>query len=335
MRFWHLLAILVTALISGCASLHQTDLQVYKRVSGETLEKWVSVQEAALLHWPYAWSAVAAYQDADDPKRKLLDTSQCPEPHSFLSAQGWILWDSLPLLRNNEAKLTASMQDAAKRMRDAHLRAEVWSNKDRKEVIVAFGGTAATSWEDWKSNMHWVLGPLGVRDEYDVVTDTFLPAFLMEFKKRSESSDFAWLKTARLVPTGHSLGGGLAQRFTYSAWFESQLPRPTEVFLFDPSPVSGKRSTKEFVQHSQHDHPFKGLKIYRIYKRGEILASVRSLLHFGNPNPDGNEQGQNWIDIRYKDNWTWRTLLPSGSVHAHGMYDLACFMKQHLPPSMQ
>ena len=41
-------------------------------------------------------------------------------------------------------------------------------------------------------------------------------------------------------------------------------------------------------------------------------------------------QGQHWIDIRYRDKWSWRTLLPSGSVHAHGMYDLACFMKSKM-----
>ena len=215
-------------------------------------------------------------------------------------------------------------------MRNTHLRVEVWSNASRREVIVAFGGTAASSWEDWKANLHWFLEPIGVRDEYDVVTDTFFPAFVAEFNRRLKLPGWEWLRTARLVPTGHSLGGGLAQTFTYSAWWDNDLPRPLEVFAFDPTPVSAKRSTPAFKKHTAESFPYRGLKIYRIYNRGEILASLRSLLHFGNPNPDMNEQGQNWIDIRYKENWNWGVVLPTGAVHAHGMHALACFMAQNL-----
>jgi hypothetical protein len=61
--------------------------------------------------------------------------------------------------------------------------------------------------------------------------------------------------------------------------------------------------------------------------RGETLASLRSLLQLGNPSNE-RAQGLTWIDIRYRDGWTWRTLLPAGSAHAHGLYNLACFMKK-------
>jgi hypothetical protein len=99
----------------------------------------------------------------------------------------------------------------------------------------------------------------------------------------------------------------------------------TIVYGFDPSPVSGKRGVPYFQETA------KGLTIYRIYNRGESLAGVRSLLKWGNPGDKRND-GQTWIDVRYRSNWSWRTLLPSGTVKAHGMVDLACFMKAHRRP---
>jgi lipase (class 3) len=322
--------LLVFAVVaSGCSGLGQDKNQVFLRRSGGTLKEWKTIEQASEIHLPYAWAAVAAYQDSDDCHRSPLDVSVCPEPHAFLSGQGWVLWETLPLLRPRD-ELPDELKETAETMRGAHLRVEVWSNESRREVIVAFGGTAVSSWEDWKTNLHWFLEPFGVRDEYDVVVDTFFPAFVGEFKKRLSSPGWHWLRTARLVPTGHSLGGGLAQTFAYSAWWETDLPRPLEVYAFDPTPVSAKRSTPAFNKHAAESFPYRGLKIYRIYNRGEILATVRSLLHFGNTDPDNNEQGQNWIDIRYMDDWNWGVVFPTGAVHAHGMHALACFMAQNL-----
>lgn len=309
--------------LSGCVSFGQEEIEVYKRESGERLKPWVSVQEAALLHWPYAWSAVAAYQDSDDPKRKPLNTTpECPEPHDFLSKQGWTRWDKLPSLR----KVEGEPQPASDQMRSVHLRSEVWSSAKDNKVIVAFGGTAAASLEDWKANMRWFLAPFNSPDAYEVLTDVFVPQFVMEYERKSKEPGGEWLRTAQVVATGHSLGGGLAQRFAYSIKRGHDVPGVTEVYAFDPSPVSGKRSVPDFEKQAS------GLIINRIYNRGETLASVRSILQLANKK-NARNQGQTWVDIRYKSHWTWRTLLPSGSVHAHGMYDLACFMKQHLPPS--
>jgi len=300
--------------------MEQTEDQVYKRESGDKLRFWLPTREASQKHWPYAWAAAAAYQDKDDPKRKKLPvTLECPEPHDFMFQQGWTLWTELPLLQERSGEL----QPAAKLMRDKHLRVEVWSSEKDQKVIVAFGGTAASSSEDWKSNLRWFLAPFSSHDAYDAVTDVFVPEFIKAFKKKSGEQGWQWLKTAQVVATGHSLGGGLAQRFAYSLGPDQGIPYVHEVYAFDPSPVSGKRSTPG------HEKVAKGLTIFRIYNRGEALASMRSILQLTNQNNAG-EQGQTWIDIRYRDGWTWRTLLPSGSVHAHGMYSLACFMKKHL-----
>jgi len=311
------------AILSGCASIDQKQSDVYRREAGGKLKPWKTVREASAIHWPYAWSAVASYQDSDDPKRKPLETSPtCPEPHAFLIQRSWVQWTELPSLKPRAGEDYA---DAAQAMRDVHLRAEVWSNATTRQVVVAFGGTAGSSLEDWKANLRWVRF-FGAKDEYTVLTDTFVPTFVHEYLRRESEPEWAWLKEARIISTGHSLGGGLSQRFAYSLKASSGIPTVKEVYAFDPSPVSGKRSSPDFAEQA-HD-----LTIYRIYNRGEILASVRSLVHFGNPG-DRRNQGQTWVDIRYRDNWTWKTLLPSGSVHAHGMYDLARFMAKNLPPA--
>ena len=312
------------AILSGCASMDQKQSDVYRREAGGKLEPWKTVREASEIHWPYAWSAVASYQDSDDPKRKPLETSStCPEPHAFLTQRGWVQWMELPSLKPRAGEAYA---DAAQAMRDVHLRAEVWSNATTRQVVVAFGGTAGSSWDDWKANLRWVLALFDPKDEYTVLTDTFVPTFVHEYQRRESEPEWAWLKDARIISTGHSLGGGLSQRFAYSLPAKSGIPTVKEVYAFDPSPVSGKRNSPDFTEQAQ------GLTIYSIYNRGEILASLRSLVHFGNPGNRRN-QGQTWVDIRYRDNWTWKTLLPSGSVHAHGMYDLARFMAKNLPPA--
>jgi hypothetical protein len=318
-------ALAAAGLASGCASWEQPDDEVWRRPSGAKLQPWRGIGEASALFLPYAWASVAAYQDNDDPQRNPLQVSPaCPEPHAYLRAQGWVLWETLPLLARMDSE-RAEYRDAGQRMRLAHLRAEVWAHAQRQEVIVAFGGTAASSWQDWKSNLHWLGQFAGTQDEYAVLSEVFAPIFIEEYLRRRDREGETWLKGARVLATGHSLGGGLAQRFAYTSWFRTEVPRATTVFAFDPSPVSGKRSTPGFVEDGL---AYKGLEINRIYNRGEILAGVRSLLSWGNPNPDLNENGQVWIDYRYRDGWTWRTVLLPGSIHAHAMYELACFMKE-------
>jgi Lipase (class 3) len=323
-------------LLSACASLHQPDDEVWRRTSGEKLEYWKDVPVAATEHWPYAWASAAAYQYADESAQhdgKLAPDCPNDEPHALLMREGWSLWEGLPLLRQRSTEMP-DYRSQALAIQNAHLRVEVWGNRERKEVVVAFGGTVASRWPDWKSNLHWLLGPFGAEDEYDAITRAFVPIFKLEYARLRALPDTAWLSDpdTKVIATGHSLGGGLAQRFAYEIWFnDNSIPFGKKVYTFDPSPVTGKRSSSSFREHGSETKPFKGLQIHRIYNRGEILASVRSILHWGNPDPDGNEEGQTWLDYRYMDEWNPATSLPIGAIHAHGMQGLACFMKRKLP----
>ena len=313
-------SLILLAACAGCASFSQKQDQVYKRESGESLKFWKGVGEASSIHLPYAWAAVAAYQDSDDPARKpIVLQDNCPEPHRFLHDHGWKPWNTLPLLRKNDIQFDPE-SDAARKMKAVHLRVEVWANRDREEVIVAFGGTAATSLQDWKSNFRWLMKFFDDEDAYTVTEKYFVPAFDAEYENRSRKPENSWLKQAKIVAVGHSLGGGLAQKFAYSLSPKTGMAGVKTVYAFDPSPVSGKLSTEDYKKNAE------GLTIYRIYNRGEILASVRSILQWADPKT--KFEGQVWIDMRYKDGWTWRTVLPSGSVRAHGMYNLACFIKE-------
>src|SRR5262245_6567676 len=186
----------------GSASWNQPESEVYLRESGEVLKPWKSLKEASNIHWPYAWASVAAYQDADDPKRKPLKTSvSCPEPHRFLLERGWVQWTRLPSLKDRPGE---DYSVAAQEMRSVHLRAEVWSDASTKQVVVAFGGTAASSLEDWKANFRWALALFSAsKDEYTVLTDSFIPTFTAEYRRQGEQPGWEWLKEAQIVSTGH------------------------------------------------------------------------------------------------------------------------------------
>ena len=302
----------LVAWLAGCAGLSQTEDEVFLRETGGTLHAWLTRQDASSRHWPYAWASVAAYQDKDDPKRHRLDTKNCPDPNSLLVAQKWELWKDLPQL---EPKQTST--DAGE-MYDVHLRAQVWANKEQGLVIVAFGGTAFTSWEDWKSNMRWLIDPFtDPKDAYSVLSKNFIPLFVDMYKEKRRAPGGEWLATAEVVAAGHSLGGGLAQRFAYALKADEGVPVVKTVYAFNPSPVSGKRGVPSWEENA------KGLTIYRIYNRGEFLATVRSMLSWA----AGDGDGQTWLDIRYLDNWKWTSAV-TGTVHAHQMFMLACFMKE-------
>ncbi|WP_158932957.1 lipase family protein [Acidisphaera sp. S103] len=183
-------------------------------------------------------------------------TSRIPDADAQLKDIGWIPWTGFP---------NKTLQD---RMIEQHLRAEVWEQKDRTLIVVAFGGTVFTSGSDWIANLRWFIPKRN--DEYTQIVGLFGPDFVKEFRSRVNNPEMAYLKDAKIYSTGHSLGGGLAQQFAYA--LPKGIQRVSKVYAFDPSPVTGFYSVDCATRQTNRD----GLQITRIYERGEILAILRS-----------------------------------------------------------
>jgi hypothetical protein len=223
----------------------------------------------AVKDWEFAWLSESAYGKTAEAKKARAKVAKsatgCPDSADILSAAGWNRWDNFP-------------DDGLKaRIVKSHLRVEVWSKNDPPSVAVAFGGTVFSSERDWLSNLRWFI-PFR-KDEYTEIVGVFGPAFIQKYSELANMTEWDYLAHATLYSTGHSLGGGLAQQFAYSLPTDNQVPRVTQVYAFDPSPVTGFYSVKPKTRNFNR----KTLAIDRIYERGEILAMLRSLTSFISP----------------------------------------------------
>jgi hypothetical protein len=219
-------------------------------------------------HWEFAWLSVAAYLQTPSGQTHIQNVlaktaapigALSPDPLPPLTAAGWTEWKTFP----GNALLA--------KIKQSHLRVQVWERHEPPAVAVTFGGTVFNNDADWRANLRWFL-PGRTGDEYTEVVQTFAPAFDVEFKRRAQSMDRERLSRLEIYSTGHSLGGGLAQQFSYSLPLDC-LKRVKQVYAFDASPVTGFFS----VAQGLRDANKKGLLIDRIYERGEILALLRSL----------------------------------------------------------
>lgn len=125
----------------------------------------------------------------------------------------------------------------------------MWENKEKSAVAVAFGGTVFTSGKDWTSNFRWFIP--WHKDEYSMIVSGFGPDFVRALATRIDTGDANNRKHVKLYATGHSLGGGLAEQFAYALPPAPGVPKVSEVYAFDPSPVTGfysvDRATRIFT----------------------------------------------------------------------------------------
>jgi hypothetical protein len=250
-------------------ALGQTASQVVVREAGERfLRAPQTIVPFAKLHWQFAWLSVAAYLQTPGGQKHIRQTmtetdpevgAVPPDPSPPLTAAGWTQWKTFP------------GDELLEKIKNSHLRVQVWEREEPPAVAVTFGGTVFNNDADWRANLRWFL-PGRKGDEYTEVVQTFAPAFDVEFKRRARDMDIGRLSKLEIYSTGHSLGGGLAQQFSYSLPLDC-IKRVKQVYAFDPSPVTGFFS----VAQALRDANKKGLLIDRIYERGEILALLRSL----------------------------------------------------------
>jgi pimeloyl-ACP methyl ester carboxylesterase len=203
------------------------------------------------------------------------------------------MWEDFP---------SAGLRETA---RDVGLYMEVWEKDTSPPVVaVVFRGTEFTSWGDWRSNLRWFAWlarfiPL-YKDQYSIVAQEAGKEVLENLKKRIENGRDRY-KDVRIITTGHSLGGGLAQHLAYSlpsieSSDGSVLPRVSNVYAFDPSPVTGWFSVKSDLRSVN----VKGLKIDRIFEHGEILAYLRLIMSYVNP-PTANDPAIREIRYNFVD----------------------------------
>src|SRR5258708_2580860 len=126
----------------------------------------------AKQHWEFAWLSVAAYQKTR-AGQKLAERMKAvsatstgplmPDPERALAEAGWKQWDKFP----DDGLL--------KKIKDSHLRVEVWERTEPPVLAVTFGGTVFNNDADWRANLRWFIP--GKRDEYTDVVQIFAPAF--------------------------------------------------------------------------------------------------------------------------------------------------------------
>lgn len=170
---------------------------------------------------------------------------------------------------------------------------EAWDNRSLKKVALVFRGTS--DWKDWWSNARFVTRylPLGW-DQYPLVRDRI--DGLVERGLRR-------LPDATIVTVGHSLGGGLAQQAAYAH------PAIKSVVAFDPSPLTGFRDIPE----PERARNSSGIKIERVYEKGEILAYLRGPL-------------RKWVPLSFQDPSIVEVrfdIAKGRAVQEHSMHDLA------------
>jgi hypothetical protein len=263
--------------LCSCQSWFQTSDQALVREPGNrTYSAPLPAGKEALQHWEYALLAQVAYievaekstidktasSDAQRGGTKTLpDAAACPDPVSALTEAGWTYWNDFP-------------DDGLKqRLKVSNLRVEVWEKQTPPIISVTFGGTVFNSGKDWKSNLRWFMPKHD--DEYTALVKEFVPAFIAQLERRLPVGH----PPVRIYSTGHSLGGGLAQEFAYALPQNQTGPRVDKVFAFDPSPVTGFYSVDVDVR----TRAIQGLEIDRIFERGEVLASVRSVTALAYP----------------------------------------------------
>lgn len=278
----------VPLLVGGCAFFYQdSDKALLREPGNRRYSPPAGVSESAKSLWEYAVLSENVYigewkrQRAAPPEQeaRVLELPEAtpqaysdlcvPERVGPLPLPEWKMWEGFPS--------PGLIQEAIR----VGLFIEVWEKQSSPEVIaVVFRGTEFTSLKDWASNLRWFV-PFH-RDQYTLVAQWVSREFVDRLASRPDVRS-ADRQSVRIVATGHSLGGGLAQHFSYSMPLTSTdgtpLPRVSNVYAFDPSPVTGWFSVGSKLRMANAA----GLWIDRVFEHGEILAYIRLLLSYANP----------------------------------------------------
>lgn len=265
--------------LMGCSSWTQKSDTVLVR--GPDDRGYQAEQKAgntASAHLVYAALSANVYMrkhesSSDQTRLDQLANIACNDVVWPVKIENWTRWPNFP---------NATLKSA---LHNSSMHVEVWENLvDDPQIVVVFEGTVFTSRDHWKANLRWFLRFLPKYEDHYTIASKAIGAavhkVISESPKRyifdptSSSLKLNDGRNVRIVATGHSLGGGLAQQFSYAFLQDANPPtgpKVEEVFAFDPSPVTGWFST----QNPPRDYNAKGLRINRIFEHGEVLAYLR------------------------------------------------------------
>lgn len=217
--------------------------------------------------------------------------------------QGWTRFDNFP---SDKLRCTSIAEG---------LFVEAWYHNASGRLAVVFAGTHFTSWKDWLSNAHWLTRyfPYQVSaDQYSIVRFELAREF-QEYFSRPEIPAIKGL-----ISIGHSLGGGLAQHFAYSLPHRAsgRVPYVTEVYAFNPSPVTGWFSVESAVRGENAQH----IRTQRIFEHGEVLAYLRLMMGYLHP-PSSNPPLISQYRYNLSNSWDM--------IFSHSMESLASELLKH------
>lgn len=309
----------------SCTTWKQTLNTVLVR--GPSTDGYLAEQAAATTataHLPYAVLSANVYgRTHEQPVRQSnlddLVKRPCKEIAWPVSMPNWQRWWAFP------------DDDLRKVLHGANMHVEVWEDLSANpQIVIAFEGTVFTSRDHWKANLRWFLRFIPkYKDQYTVASKAIAEAFhkvisqstqKYSYDPNSSSLRLSDGRPVRIVTTGHSLGGGLAQQFAYAFVQPSNPPtgpRINEVFAFDASPVTGWFSTS----NPPRDYNATDLRINRIVEHGEVLAYLRiftSNLALRASNPEM------WI---YRYNFE----VSPDIIGSHSMQKIACGIANSIP----
>jgi hypothetical protein len=254
---------------SGCSDIHVTQNPDQMRLRTGSVDEVHRAESYADLFLPYALLAdqtreAAVYRDGHfllGHTAYCTDTTSCND----ISAKARSILSQWRLVRTwkdpTDFPCKPDRALCTEPLRGLGVQAWVRDDAVCSEAVIAFRGTDPSSLSDWTTYLRWFLPFLPIYDQYDQVQD-----HARDFVDAIEQDRCFVRGTTRIIATGHSLGGGLAQQAAYVE------PRIRHVYAFDPSVVTGS-SDARVRQALSETGP--GLRIDRIYEHGEALAYLR------------------------------------------------------------
>ncbi|BDM83085.1 DUF6792 domain-containing protein [Acaryochloris marina] len=184
---------------------------------------------------------------------------------------------------------------------------DVWQENTFKDqsnkYIVVFRGSDKQL-NDWWTNARWLTRFIPFTwDQYRQVIE-YIELVVKHISELSPK--------AKIIATGHSLGGGLAHLAGYCS------PKISEVYAFNSSPVTAYYSVDRDIREDGEEN----LIIHRISETDEILSKSRKYINFLHQLIKINHKHKRfYVECNFNSD--------GGAVKQHNMKDLSVHLKHY------